>query len=146
MYTPTIFREDLFDNLFNEVPEDQRTPGVYTSTASDYMKSDIIEHEDCFEIFMDLPGCFKEDVNAKLKDGYLKVTATRRDPNAGKRDAGKYIRRERSIGTTIRSFFVGEEIKQKDIKAIFDEGILRITLPRPGKKNDELEEDFIDIK
>ena len=145
MYTPTIFREDLFDNLFNEVPEEQRS-SIYSNTASDAMKADIIEHEDYFEIFMDLPGYYKEDVNVKLKEGYLKITATRRDPNEGKRDAGKYIRRERPIGTSIRSFFVGKKAKQKDIKAVFDEGILRITLPRIGEKNEDLEEDFIEIE
>ena len=145
MYTPTIFREDLYDSLFNEVPEDQRQ-NVYSTTASDAMKVDIVEHEDSFEIFMDLPGYYKEDVNVKLKEGYLKITATRRDPNAGKRDAGKYIRRERPIGTSIRSFYVGDKAKMEDIKAYFDTGVLRIIFPRIGPKNEDLEEDFIDIE
>ena len=97
-------------------------PAVSTSTV---MRTDVRETENGYELDIDLPGYKKEDVQAELKDGYLTITASANTSNDQKDSNGKYIRRERYSGTCSRRFYVGEEIEQSDIKAKFENGILK---------------------
>lgn len=97
------------------------------------MRTDVKENETGYELDIDLPGCKKENVKAELKDGYLKISAESRQDNEEKDDAGKYIRRERYYGTCSRSFYVGEAVTQEDIKARFEDGILKISVPKKVK-------------
>ena len=77
-----------------------------------------------------MPGFNKEDLKAELKEGYLTISASTNKDNGEKDENGKYIRRERYVGSCSRSFYVGEEIKQDDIKAKFENGILKISVPK----------------
>ena len=94
------------------------------------MKTDIQEKDNNYVLDMDLPGYEKEDIKAQLKDGYLTITAQKNTSNDDKDEEGNYIRRERYCGKCSRSFYVGDSIKEEDIKANFNNGILELTFPK----------------
>ena len=125
MLLPSIFGDNFFDD-FMDFPS-RRMEQDFTNLGA-LMKTDVKELEDGYEVAIDLPGFKKEDVKAKLKDGYMTVTATRSTEDEG--ESGKYLRRERYMGTVSRSFFVGRAITEEDIKARFENGILTIGLPK----------------
>ena len=118
---------DLFDDMFNDP---FFTRSYEPVTTSHIMKSDIQENENGYLLDIELPGYNKEDVQAELKDGYLTITANHEDKKEEKDKNGKFIRKERYTGTCQRSFYVGEEVRQEDIKAAFQNGILRLAIPK----------------
>lgn len=118
---------DLFDDMFND---SFFTRSYEPVTTSHIMKSDIQENENGYLLDIELPGYNKEDVQAELKDGYLTITANHEDKKEEKDKNGKFIRKERYTGTCKRSFYVGEEVRQEDIKAAFQNGILRLAIPK----------------
>ena len=130
---------DLFDDMFRDPFFTRSYEPVATSHI---MKSDIQENENGYLLDIELPGYNKEDVQAELKDGYLTITANREDKKEEKDKNGKFIRKERYTGTCKRSFYVGEEVRQEDIKAAFQNGILRLAipkqLPQPEKEQPKL--------
>ena len=111
---------DVFDDLF-------RDPFDYSSVDS--MRTDIVEKDGQYLLDMELPGYKKEDIKMELKDGYLMVSATKNIDNEEKDSEGHVIRRERYSGSCNRSFYVGDTIKEEDVKASFDNGELKITIP-----------------
>jgi HSP20 family protein len=114
------FLSDPFDAFFGNMPAPQATPNL--------MRADIKDCEDSIEMVIDLPGFSKENVNAELKDGLLTVTAETSTEKEEKE--GTFVRKERFSGKCSRSFYVGEEIQEEDIKAKFDNGTLQITVPK----------------
>jgi HSP20 family molecular chaperone IbpA len=110
------------------------------------MKTDIKETEGGFELDIDLPGYKKDDVKAQLKEGYMTITAETSQDNDEKDDDGKYIRRERYYGTCSRSFYVGDEITESDIKAKFDNGILKVFVPKKEAQPAVEEDKYISIE
>jgi HSP20 family molecular chaperone IbpA len=131
MLMNTILGESLFDDLWDDVtrPTTRRVVRYSAPTAS-VMKTDIKENEGGYELDIDLPGYNKEDVNAQLKDGYMTISAETKQENDEQDNNGKYIRRERYYGTCSRSFYVGEDITEQDIKAKFDNGVLKVFVPK----------------
>ena len=129
MMMPGIFGRDMFDNFFD-------FPYVVKAAASDseVMKTDIRETADDYEITMNLPGVKKENVKAELKDGYLTIAGKTSSSSDEKDDSGRFIRRERYQGSCSRSFFVGDELEQEDIKAKFENGILKVFVPKKEPK------------
>lgn len=127
MFMPSLFRENLLDDFF-QVPGFTRASRAFASEG--VMHTDIKETGSGFEIAMNLPGFQKEDVQAELKDGYLTVSASTNTSNDETDDNGKYIRRERYNGSCSRSFYVGEQVTQEDIKARFENGVLKIDVPK----------------
>ena len=111
---------DVFDDLF-------RDPFDYSSVDS--MRTDIVEKDGQYLLNMELPGYKKEDIKMELKDGYLMVSATKNIDNEEKDSEGHVIRRERYSGSCNRSFYVGDTIKEEDVKASFDNGELKISIP-----------------
>ena len=108
------------------------------------MKTDIKENEDGYEVSIAMPGVKKEDIQAELKEGYLTVTATTKQDKDEKDDKGRYI--ERFYGTAKRSFYVGEDVKQEDIKAKYTDGVLVLDVPKVQPKVEEEEAPkYIDI-
>ena len=89
------------------------------------MKTDIKETEKAFELDIDLPGFKKENVHAELQDGYLTVSANTETETEDKDEQGTYLRKERFTGSCSRSFYVGD-----DISAKFENGILKVTVPK----------------
>ena len=110
------------------------------------MRTDVKEQEGAYELEMELPGYKKEDVTAQLKDGYLTIQASKNTTNDEKDAQGNYIRRERYTGQCSRSFYVGEEVKQEDIKARFEDGILKLVVPKVEHKKPIEENKFIAIE
>lgn len=121
----------LFDDLFNDTKEQR---------SSQILKTDIYESNGYYEIVMEVAGIQKENIQLELKDGYLKVTATR---NINKEDT-RVLRQERFTGTYSRSFYIGDGIRQDEIKARFDNGELFIQIPTEPRKREE-ETQFINI-
>ena len=124
----------LFDNMFDDMFRD---PFFTSSNTTKLMKTDIQEKDDKYILDMDLPGYDKEDIKAQLKDGYLTISAQKNTSNDEKDEEGNYIRRERYCGTCSRSFYVGDSIKEEDIKASFNNGILELTFPKEVPQKEE---------
>ena len=98
------------------------------------MKTDVHEHEDHYEVDIDLPGFAKDEIKIELNNGYLTVSAAKgldKDQNDKK---GKLIRQERYAGAMQRSFYVGEELTEEDVKASFKHGVLSLCLPKKEAK------------
>ena len=110
------------------------------------MTTDVKEDEQGYEITMNIPGVKKEDVKAELKDGYLTIQATSNSKKDEKDSEGRYIRRERYCGSCSRSFYVGEEMTEEDIKAKFENGTLKLTLPKKEAKKAVPEKKYIAIE
>ena len=118
---------DLFDDMFGMDP-------FFVSRDSKLMKTDIKEKGDKYIIDIDLPGYDKENIDLEIEDGYLKVTA-KIDKNVDESDEDeKYIHKERFYGECSRSFYIGKNIKEEDIKASFKKGILTLTIPKEEQK------------
>ena len=151
MLAPSIFgMNDLFDD-FGDVFE--FSPAFRKQVAATRnISSDIKELADGYQIEMELPGFAKEEVKAQFKDGYLTITAEHNAENkeenneeGQKKEAVKYIRRERYYGKCQRSFFVGKNVTEEDINAKFENGILTMYVPKEVKKP-QVEEKFITIE
>ena len=136
MLLPSIFGNDFFDDFEKSFPL-HTSFGRENNTLGGLMRADVKENDDGYEVHLDLPGFKKEDVKAQLKEGYLTVTATRQSSVDDAKNE-KYIRRERYMGSVSRSFYVGENLTEEDIKAKFDNGTLILSLPKvPEKKVEE---------
>ena len=143
MLMPSIFGENLFDDLFDDFPFyiDKDTKNVekklYGRKAGRIMKTDIKEKEDGYELIVDLPGFSKDEVKASLENGYLIISAAKGlDKEEEEKETGHYIRKERYSGACERSFYVGEELEQSDIKAEFKHGILKLFVPKKEAKKE----------
>ena len=129
MLMPSIFGE----NLFNDDWMDFGFP-LYGKHANNVMKTDVKETDTGYEVDIDLPGFKKDEINAQLDNGYLTISAAKGLDKDEKDKKGKYIRKERYAGAMSRSFYVGEGITQEDIKAKYEDGILRLSVPKKEAK------------
>ncbi|WP_274421452.1 Hsp20/alpha crystallin family protein [Blautia sp. XA-2221] len=141
MLMPSIFGENLFDDDwmnfgFNDNFWGKKNP-LYGKHAQNMMKTDIREKDDSYELDVDLPGFKKDEIKVQLKDGYLTLSAAKGLDKDHKDKEGNYIRRERYAGTMTRSFFVGEDVSQEDIHAKYEDGILRLSVPKKAPKKIE---------
>ena len=141
MLMPSIFGENLFDDFFNDFPFYDDNAGqkiekkLYGRHGQNLMKTDIKETDAGYELEIDLPGFTKEEVTAELKDGYLTISAAKGlDKDEQEKETGKYIRRERYAGACQRSFYVGEDVTEQDIKAEFKHGMLKLFVPKKEAK------------
>ena len=94
------------------------------------MRTDIKETDAGFELTIDLPGFKKDDVQAELKDGYLTIAAQTQSESEDKDEKGTYVRKERFSGKCSRTFYVGDDIEEDDIRAKFEDGVLKIAVPK----------------
>lgn len=144
MMTPSLFNDsfDLFDRFaqnpwwgFNDREFSNLEKKLYGHRAKNIMNTDIKESDCCYEMEIDLPGFDKDEIAVELDDGYLTVCATKgcdKDEAQSEKEAkkGNYIRRERYCGSCQRSFYIGEDITQDEIKASFKHGILKLSIPK----------------
>lgn len=130
---PSIFGENLFDDFFDNSFRD------YSGTQ-ELMKTDVKENENDFEIDMSLPGVNKEDIKAELNDGYLTVSASTSNVKEDNDEKKRYVRRERYYGSCSRSFYVGDQVKQDEIKARYENGVLSLNIPKKEEKKTEVEQ------
>ena len=142
MYMPAIFNDSLFDDFFTDYTPDAKKRNM--AAVQGVMKTDIKENDKEYELTIELPGYKKENVNAELKDGYLIINATN-EKNEEEKDEKGYIRKERYYGSCQRSFFVGKNLKEEDIKAKFDNGVLTLNVPKEVEKLPE-EKKYIAIE
>ena len=103
---------------------------LYGRNAKREMKTDVREKEDGYEIDMDLPGFKKDQVELSLENGYLTVTANKGFDKDEKDKQGRMIRQERYAGSMQRSFYVGDNMTEEDVKAHFEDGVLHLNLPK----------------
>ena len=141
MLMPSIFGENLFDDLFDDFPfygereMKDAEKKLYGKNANHIMKTDVKEQDNGYEVIIDLPGFKKDEIQVSLEKGYLTISAEKGlDKDEKEKDTGRYIRRERYAGACTRSFFVGESVKQEDIKAEFKHGILKLFVPKKNAK------------
>lgn len=116
----------------------------FTGDESKIMKTDIREKKDKYLIDIDLPGYEKENIQLEIEDGYLTVHANI-NSNKEEKEEGKFVRKERYVGSSSRSFYVGEEIESQDIKASFKNGTLQIEVPKKEEKKQLPEKKYISI-
>lgn len=141
MLMPSIFGEDLFDDFMKDFPffddKEQRRleKKLYGHHSKNLMKTDIRETESGYMLEMDLPGFAKDEVKVSLEEGTLTVSAAKGlDQDEQDKKTGRYIRRERYAGACERSFYVGEEVTQDEIRGEFKHGILKIFIPKKEAK------------
>lgn len=148
MLLPSVFGENLFDEWFN-FPDfrdvDRTERKLYGKHADRLMKTDVHEHDDHYEVDIDLPGFTKDEINLELKEGYLTVSAAKGVDKDNTDRKGKIIRQERYAGAMQRSFYVGEHLTEEDIKASFKNGVLSLDVAKkdqpklPDKKTITIE-------
>ncbi len=143
MLMPSILGKDFVNDVFDDMFS---FPASYRSTNCNLMKTDVKDAGDHYELEMEMPGVSKENIKAELKDGYLTVTAQQNVNKDQKDKEGNYIRRERYSGSCQRSFYVGENVKQEDLKAAFQNGILTISVPKAEEKPAVEEKKYITIE
>lgn len=154
-YTTNNFFDDFFGNGGFIGSYDKKHKGngcslFDLSFAGDQMKTDIKETETGYKLAIDLPGYELENIKGEVKDGYLTITAsnefeTSEEDSKKNEKKNGYVFRERYTGSCSRSYYVGEEVTQADIKAVFKNGVLTVDVPKKEKK--ELPEDrFIMIE
>ena len=139
MLMPSIFNDNLFDDFFDFPFYDDKADRkiqrkLYGHHAGNLMKTDIKEKKDGYELEIDLPGFKKDELHLELNDGYLTISAEKGLDKDEKDKNDKYIRRERYAGSMSRSFYVGENMKEEDIHAKYENGILTLDVPKEQKK------------
>ncbi|MEE3380600.1 MAG: Hsp20/alpha crystallin family protein [Succiniclasticum sp.] len=141
MMFPSIFGENVFDDwnddnygLMNPSAFFGKGNPLYGKHAGNIMKTDIRETDKTYEMDVDLPGFSKENIQVQLEKGYLTIVASKALDKDEKNKEGKYLRQERYSGTCSRSFYVGEALTNEDIKAKFEDGVLKLSIPKKDAK------------
>ena len=136
MLMPSIFNDNVFDDFFDfPFYDDRAEKKLYGHHAANLMKTDVQEHDDGYTLEMDLPGFKKDEIQVELNNGYMTISAAKGlDEDEKDKKSGKYIRRERYTGSCQRSFYVGEDVTEEDIKAEFKHGILKLFVPKKEVK------------
>ena len=134
---PSIFGESLFDDWMGfpfrgfESDVDKK---LYGRHAAHVMKTDLKEHDNGYELKVDLPGFKKDQIQLHLENGYLTVQAAKGLEEDEKDKKGRIVHQERYSGSMARSFYVGESLTDEDIKARFEDGVLTLDFPKEEQK------------
>ncbi len=134
MLMPSVYGRDFFDDLMDGFGFPDVNKKLYGRHAKNMMKTDIRETDEGYEVIMDLPGFKKDEIEVQLENGYLTVSAAKGLDKDEADKKGKYICRERYAGEMSRSFYVGENILDTDIRARFENGILKLDVPKKEAK------------
>lgn len=134
MLMPKIFDDDFFrDDFFDR--KDRMNFNL--------MKTDIREDDKSYLLEVDLPGYSKDDIKIDITNGYLTINAkVEKEDNE---DDKNYVRRERFTGEVSRSFYVGEDIKEDEVKASFKNGILTLEVPKLSLEDKTKDKKYIEI-
>ena len=134
---PSIFGESLFDDWMDFPFSGFGTnvdKKLYGKNAARVMKTDLKEHEDRYELSVDLPGFKKDQIQLQLNHGYLTVSAAKGVEEESKDKKGRVVHQERYSGSMSRSYYVGENLEEEDIKARFENGVLTLDFPKAEQK------------
>ena len=128
---PSIYGENMFDDFFDNSFFGGHSP-LFGKHERNLMKTDIRETDDAkaYRFAVELPGFKKDDISVSLNNGYLTVSAHKDEDSGDKDESGKWLRRERYVGTCSRSFYVGDQVKENDIHANYQNGTLCIQVPK----------------
>ena len=149
---PTIFDEsplNIFDpfDVFSGFKFPDPSTTVFGKNADRLMKTDIKETEGGYELEMDLPGFTKDEIKVSLENGYMTISAAKGlDKDEQDKKSGRYIRKERYAGSCERSFYVGEDITEEDIKGEFKHGILKLFVPKKEAKPAVEQKKYVSIE
>ena len=150
MLLPSIFGENLFDDDWMNFPFEQDFWGkknpLYGKHAKNMMKTDIREHDEGYEVDIDLPGFKKDEIQMELKDGVLTVSAAKGLDKDEEDKKGNYIRKERYAGSMSRSFYVGKHVTVEDVHPKYENGILSFSVPKEEAKPVEEKKNYISIE
>ena len=156
MLMPSIFGENLFDDWFDSFDNfpfymdkdmNNAQKKLYGKKAGRIMKTDIKETDQGYELIVDLPGFTKDEIKASVENGYLTISAAKGiDKEEKEKESGRYIRQERYAGSCERSFYVGDAVKQEDVKAEFKHGILKLFVPKEEAEKAIEENKYIAIE
>ena len=149
MLVPSIFANSVFDDFFDfPYVNDKKTERkLYGHNAANLMKTDIKETEGGYELEMDLPGFTKDEIKVSLENGYMTISAAKGlDKDEQDKKSGRYIRKERYAGSCERSFYVGEDITEEDIKGEFKHGILKLFVPKKEAKPAVEQKKYVSIE
>ncbi len=155
MLLPSMFGENLFDDFFgfddfpfwDDREEKKMEKKLYGRRARNLMKTDIKETDKDYEVIIDLPGFKKNEVHASLENGYLTISAEKGlNQDEKEKKSGRYIRKERYAGACQRSFYVGDQLTEEDIKGEFKHGILKLTIPKKEAKPAVDDKKYISIE
>ena len=146
MMMPSIFGENLFDDFMDDFAFQNVDKVLYGKHASNLMKTDVKETDSGYEVDIDLPGFKKDEIQMQLENGYLTVSAAKGLNKDEKNEDGRYVRRERYAGSVSRSFYVGENVTEKDIHPKYENGILSFKMPKDDKKAIEEKKHYIAIE
>lgn len=124
----------LFDEMFDDMFKD---PFKTLGNSYNMMKTDITEKDGNYLFDIELPGFKKEDISIELNNGTLTISANKENSNEEKDEDGHIVRQERFSGNCSRSYYIGENIHEEDIKAKFENGELRIIIPNMTTKQIE---------
>ncbi|MBR5343305.1 MAG: Hsp20/alpha crystallin family protein [Oscillospiraceae bacterium] len=130
---PSIFGESLFDDWMGfpfRSFESDLDRKLYGKNAARVMKTDLKEHDEGYELSVDLPGFKKDQIELQLQNGYLTISATKGLDEEGKDRKGRLVHQERYTGSLTRSFYIGENVREEDVKASFEDGVLRLDFPK----------------
>lgn len=141
-----LTRRNIGRNLFEDFFNDTLFSESFGSSRNVMMKTDVQERDGSYLLDIELPGFDKQDIRAELKNGYLTIAAEKTTSNDQKDEGGNYVRRERYTGSCQRSFYVGDQVKQEDIHAAFENGVLKLTVPKETPKAIEEERKYIAIE
>ena len=137
MMLPRRNNYDLWDEMFKDP--------FFTGESNKIMKTDIKEKKDKYVIEMDLPGYEKDNIKIEIEDGYLSIHATANSSKDESDDEGEFVRKERYFGECSRSFYIGDDITEEDIRASFKNGTLKIEVPKKEAKKEIPEKKYIAI-
>ena len=132
---PSIYGENMLDDFFGTSFFGGHDP-LFGKHGRNLMKTDIRETDDAkgYRFAVDLPGFEKDEIHVDVKDGYLTIKANHNQEQEEKDDQGHYLRKERFTGSCSRSFYVGDNVKEEDVHAKFDNGILKLSFPKEEPK------------
>ena len=130
---PSIFSENIFDNFFGDDFFGEHSP-LYGKHGKNLMKTDIHEKDGGYELAIDLPGFKKDEISLDIKDGYLSISAQKGLDKDEEDKKGRIIRQERYAGVCSRSFYVGDAVRPEDIGAKYEDGILKLSVPKMVKR------------
>ena len=134
----------LLSHVFSDMFDDMFIPSTMSAAnAPRLMNSEVREYDDHYELHMELAGFKKEDIKAELKDGYLTIKAER---TADQIENGRAIRTERFVGTCQRTFYVGDHVRREDVSAAFEDGVLKLSIPKKVERPQVEENHFIAIE
>lgn len=147
MLNSLLVRNGMFDDLFEDFMD--KTPALfsgYVSPCLGHLNTDVKESDTSYELAIDLPGYDKDNVKISLNDGYLSIEATRESDDEQKDNEGNFLRRERYSGQVCRSYYVGSEVKDEDIKASFKDGVLNVSVAKKAETKKVEEKKYITIE